>query len=143
MKPEHSFLFLKSSCKMCWTIVYDFLVLSTIILQQTSRSFFKTCSTCEIFSNIFIVSLPFLSSSLIDSSPLLSLCHWNVVAWDIADLPNAFLYFCIFLLYYNRVSHKIESWHVPWPLLHESTNYACTKCGSSKTSELVFLKLGK
>ncbi len=66
---KHSFFF-KSTCKIRWTIVLRILALSTIILQLTRQSFFKTCSTLATFSNIFLfVDPPLLSSSVTNS------CH--------------------------------------------------------------------
>ncbi len=77
-------LFFKSSCKMCRTIVFGILILSSIILQMTQLYFFKT------FLNVFVVvGLPLLFSSLTDSLLLVnSSRHRNVIARDTGDSPN-------------------------------------------------------
>ncbi len=71
--------------------------------------FFKTCCTCAMISNIFVVaSYLLLSSSLTDSLLLVnSPRHWNV-ARNTAGSLYAFLCFCCI----NQVSHKTELQHI-------------------------------
>ncbi len=110
-------LFFRSYCKVCWTVVFRILVLPSIILQLTWRSFLKTYFTCTMFSNIFvIVNLPLLPSMLLVNSSW----HRNVLARGTADPLNTFWMFHTFSLYYNQVSHKTELYHVDLNFFHDS-----------------------
>ncbi len=106
-----------------------------------------------MFLNVFVVGLSLLSLSLMDSMPLVnSLCHWNVVAWDMGDSQNTFKCFCTFSLHYDQVSHKTKLWRVdlnflPWPFYQSGyTRVHCVcntlfMCGTSlELSKQIFCK---